>query len=215
MLRLQTSTTRPYTLFPYSTLFRSLVGLVDEVSHLVVHSPHQDLAERVRRRGAHEALAVGLLAENGVGGLEQPAPHDLLPVQLEAAGAEGVLIELEPVVSGIAVGKDAEAEAVEHRPAAPVRDLAAGLGGVGREAVDRLYHPPVEPVDVAAELAQFGKHRLADGHELECCMSPLGAPLDRLLRERGDLGAALVDLRAAVTVAIVHPSREEIGRAPG
>src|SRR3546814_11804341 len=86
---------------------------------------------------------------------------------------------------------------------------------LGREAVDRLYHPPVEPVDVAAELAQFGKHRLADGHELECCMSPLGAPLDRLLRERGDLGAALVDLRAAVTVAIVHPSREDgqIGRA--
>src|SRR3546814_8550460 len=40
-------------------------------------------------------------------------------------------------------------------------------------------------------------------------MSPLGAPLDRLLRERGDLGAALVDLRAAVTVAIVHPSRED------
>src|SRR3546814_3382068 len=75
---------------------------------------------------------------------------------------------------------------------------------LGREAVDRPYHPPVEPVAVAAELAQFGKHRLADGHELECCMSPLGAPLDRLPRERGDLGAALVDLRAAVTVAIVR-----------
>src|SRR3546814_3570215 len=40
-------------------------------------------------------------------------------------------------------------------------------------------------------------------------MSPLGAPLCCCLGERGDLGAALVDLRAAVTVAIVHPSRED------
>src|SRR3546814_20018488 len=125
MLRLQTSTTRPYTLFPYSTLFRSLVGLVDEVSHLVVDSPHQDLAERVRRLGSHEALAVGLLAENGVGGLEPHAPHDLLPVQLEAAGAEGVINELDHVVSGIAVGKDAKHEEVAHQTPAPAGNHAA------------------------------------------------------------------------------------------
>src|SRR3546814_3641354 len=40
-------------------------------------------------------------------------------------------------------------------------------------------------------------------------MPPRGAPLERLLRERGDLGAALVELRAAVTGAIVQPCRED------